>query len=96
MDFYSDAGESAYRPWTTVNALQREPGFEYRPGRLVTRFAERDGAVDVTCLRTDTGETEVVSGRRPAGFQPSPTTRAATACSCSAVARTRRAPISGD
>ncbi len=64
MDFYADTGESAYRPWTTVNELRRRPNFDYRGGRLVVRFATRDDGVDVECLRTDTGGRETVHARR--------------------------------
>ncbi len=64
MDFYSDAGESAYRPWTTVDALRRRPTFEYLAGRLVLRFAARGDGVAVESLRTDTGEREVLDARR--------------------------------
>src|SRR5206468_6197526 len=64
MDFYSDSGESAYRPWTTVNELRRRSDFEYRPERLVTQFAADGEGVQVTCIRTDGGEREVVSARR--------------------------------
>jgi len=64
MDFYTDTGESAYRPWTTVNELRAAPGFEYRPGRLVVQFVARGDDVEVTCVRTDTGEREIVAARR--------------------------------
>lgn len=64
MDFYSDAGESAYRPWTTVNELRAHPAFEYRPGRLVVEFSVEGDTVRVVTLRTDTGEREIVSARR--------------------------------
>lgn len=64
MDFYSDAGEAAYRPWTTVNELRETPGLDYLAGRLVVEFAERPDGVDVTCIRTDTGEREIISARR--------------------------------
>ena len=64
MDFYSDAGVAAYRPWATIDALRSNPAFDYRPGRLVVEFAADADGVDVVCLRTDTGEREVVRARR--------------------------------
>lgn len=46
MDFYSNEGESAWRPRRVVDALRREPNFTYIGGSLVTRFEERDDGVD--------------------------------------------------
>ncbi len=51
MDFYSDAGGTAYRPHVTLDVLRRNPRFEYRPGVLVTRFVEHDDRVDVEGVR---------------------------------------------
>jgi choline dehydrogenase-like flavoprotein len=50
MDYYTDNGQSAWRPWITVNQLKEAPNFAYIGGHLVTRFVERDGFVEVECL----------------------------------------------
>ena len=47
MDFYTDQRETAYRPWITLNALKRNPRFEYRGDIVVTSFAETGDGVDV-------------------------------------------------
>lgn len=57
MDFYSDAGESAWRPWITINALRKKPNFTYVGQHLVLRFLEREDHIEVTCLRTDSQKT---------------------------------------
>ena len=41
MDFYSDAGESAWRPWITINQLRRNPNFSYLGNHLVLSFQEK-------------------------------------------------------
>ncbi len=64
MDFYADRGHSAYRPSVTVDELLQASGFEYRPGRLALRFDRRGENVEVTCIRTDTGNRETASARR--------------------------------
>lgn len=64
MDFYSDASRSAYRPWLTIEALQKSPLFNYQGNLVVLRFSESDDAVTVTCLRTDTNETATFKGSR--------------------------------
>ncbi len=64
MEFWADHARSVYRPWMTVEALRRAPSFEYRPGRLVTRFEETADHVAVHARRLDTLEDEVVLARR--------------------------------
>ncbi|MDR3608523.1 MAG: GMC oxidoreductase [Oligoflexia bacterium] len=64
MEFWSDHGRSAYRPWITLEELQRKPGFEYLPGRFALRFHETPDHIEVTVRRTDTGEREIVRCRR--------------------------------
>jgi hypothetical protein len=66
MDFYTDQRETAYRPWITLNALKRHPGFEYRGDIVVTAFAEDAEGVTVSgFVRTGEGRTEVsVRARR--------------------------------
>jgi hypothetical protein len=63
MDFWSDAGRSAYRSWITMDVLTDAGAVEYLGGRLVTRFEERPDAVVVEALRTD-GERERFGARR--------------------------------
>jgi choline dehydrogenase-like flavoprotein len=46
MDFYTDQRETAYRPWITLNALKRNPRFEYRGDIVVTSFSEVPDGVD--------------------------------------------------
>jgi choline dehydrogenase-like flavoprotein len=50
MDFYSDRGGSAWRPWIIVDELRRSDRFEYAGELLVTRFEERSECVDVVCV----------------------------------------------
>lgn len=50
MDFYDDAGRSAWRPTIALDALQRSPNFSYTGNVLVTRFEERSDGVDVVAL----------------------------------------------
>jgi len=51
MDFWSDHGESVYRPAQTIRRLQGEPGFAYVAGQLAERFVEE--ADTVTLLMRD-------------------------------------------
>jgi hypothetical protein len=54
MDFYSDAEQSAYRPWITITALRQKPNFTYVANQLALSFAEGKDSVTVTCLDTVT------------------------------------------
>jgi choline dehydrogenase-like flavoprotein len=49
LDYYADLDHSAWRPWMTVDALRRDGRVRYEGGLLATRFAERDGVVELTC-----------------------------------------------
>lgn len=49
MDFYDDAGDSAWRAQSELDALLRRPNVAYATG-IVTRFEERDGRVRVVAL----------------------------------------------
>jgi hypothetical protein len=64
MDFYSDAEESAWRPWITVNALRGKPNFTYVDQHLVLSFKEQKGYIEVMCLRTDTHKTVTLRCRK--------------------------------
>lgn len=50
MDYYTDNDQSAWRPWITVNQLKEKSNFTYIAGRLVVRFTEKRGVVEVECL----------------------------------------------
>lgn len=52
MDFYSDHGHSAWRPWMTVNELKKAKNFSYKGNLLVTKFVEKGDIVEVQCLDT--------------------------------------------
>ena len=64
MDFWSDHGESVYRPWITVNALRDEPSFTYVDRTLALRFSEAEGRVQLQGERVDTGAPVSLSCRR--------------------------------
>jgi hypothetical protein len=60
MDFWSNHGQSVYRPNLTLAELRARPNFTYRSGFLASRFAELDdNTVSVTGCRLadDAGET---------------------------------------
>ncbi len=63
MDFYSDAGGTAYRPPVTLAALAKHPRFAYRGGVVVTRFSEGDERVEVEGLSRDGEDATPVSFR---------------------------------
>jgi len=50
LDFYSDMDKSAWRPWVTVDELEKKNNFQLIKGILVTDFEEKDGLVIVNCL----------------------------------------------
>jgi hypothetical protein len=64
MDYWADHGHAVYRPWMTIDALCREPGFEYRSGVLVVRFEETADHVEIHVRPLDGGPDEVVRARR--------------------------------
>jgi choline dehydrogenase-like flavoprotein len=64
MDFYSDAERAAWRPWMTVESLLRAPNFAYAGGAFVTRFDERDDAVEVVAFDLRTREEARFHARR--------------------------------
>jgi choline dehydrogenase-like flavoprotein len=64
MDFYSDKGKSAYRPWITIDALKKRRNFTYINGKLVTNFKETADAVTVTCIDTRTSKSETFKARK--------------------------------
>ena len=64
MEFYDDRERAAWRPWITVQRLQRDPSFRYVGNTLVTAFTERDGAVDVEVMDLDTFDRRTFTARR--------------------------------
>jgi len=60
LDFYSDKGESAYRPWTTVNELKKKNNFTYKGGIIVKQFKESEnGEVEIIAWNKEKNEEEV-------------------------------------
>lgn len=56
MDFYTDHGRSAYRPWVTVDQLLKIPSFRYHSKCLVLSYEEHADYVSVFVHRIDTDE----------------------------------------
>jgi choline dehydrogenase-like flavoprotein len=54
MDFYDNAGDSAWRPALTMAELERRPNFAYSGGLVVTRFVETEDGVDVAATDMQT------------------------------------------
>ncbi len=63
MNFWSDAGESAYRPWITVEALKKK-GMEYKGSSLLLSYEEKDGTVTVRFLNLETQTEETDSCKK--------------------------------
>lgn len=63
LDFWSDPGRSFYRPQWTLDELERDARFSYRPRLLVERFEEHAGGVRVEATHADTGAREVLEAR---------------------------------
>jgi choline dehydrogenase-like flavoprotein len=58
LDFWADPGRSIYRPMWTLEELERNPGFTYRPRCLVQGFGEWADGVTVDATHADTGAPE--------------------------------------
>lgn len=56
MDFYSDSGRSAYRPWMTVEYLKKKKNFRYIRNTLVIHFEENSGSIVVNTVHLPIGE----------------------------------------
>ena len=56
MDFYSNRGQSAYRPDITIKELGYTSRFSYLPGAFATRFVEEGDGVSLDIRLTDTRE----------------------------------------
>lgn len=66
MDYYTDVGQSVFRPAFAVEELQDLPNFRYMKPYLVERFAElgRGDGVQVHAKHTETGSVETFRTRR--------------------------------
>ncbi len=65
MDFWSNAGDSVYRPHLTIRQLQKSRNFLYRKPYLVESFAEiPDGRVNVRARALDGASIETFEARR--------------------------------
>jgi len=64
MEFWADQDRAVYRPWMTVEALRRNPGFEYRDGLLVTAFRETADQVEIEARRLADGALETFQAKR--------------------------------
>lgn len=58
MEFWADPARAVWRPWMSLDALLRHDRFRYDADRFVLRFAEKEGAVEVTARRVDGGGDE--------------------------------------
>jgi hypothetical protein len=56
MDFYSNSGLSAWRPYITIDKLRQRTNFTYIGSHLVTSFDEKDDIVTVNTIDTNTNE----------------------------------------
>lgn len=64
MDFWSNAGQSVYRPHITLSQLTRHPNCSYRRPYLVESFHEQaDGMVRVSARALDRDDREMFLGR---------------------------------
>lgn len=64
MDFYSDNGQSAWRPWMTVNALKKNSNFQYINGYLVKSFREKKDYTEVSALSLKDGSSTIFRCRK--------------------------------
>ena len=65
MDYWTNKGESVYRPVSTLRELRQRGNFSYCRPYLVERFVEnREGGVDVHAAVVDGGRQEVFRARR--------------------------------
>jgi hypothetical protein len=65
MDFWSNVGESVYRPEITINQLRKKRNFHYAGGWIVERFVEgADGVTTVAARPVAGGERREFHARR--------------------------------
>jgi len=64
MDFWSNCGDSVYRPASTIRELQAYRNFTYRPCYRVEAFTEHADRISVHATSLETGSGEVFGTRR--------------------------------
>lgn len=64
LDFYSDEGESAYRPSVTINELKKNPSFQYIGNKLVLSYSEKENVIEVIVKDIDTSLEEIFLCRK--------------------------------
>ena len=64
MDFYSDRGESAYRPWITIDRLKQYPNFTYLGNLLALRFVEGETETTLQVKNVQTAEHQTITCRK--------------------------------
>lgn len=64
IDFYSDRGESAYRPWITINRLKQSPNFTYLGNLLALRFVESETETNLQVKNVQTAEHQTLTCRK--------------------------------
>jgi voltage-gated potassium channel Kch len=63
MEFYSDEGRSAWRPWIAVEQLRSNSRFSYISNVFVTHFTETDDGVSVYCFDMQTLQQRILRCR---------------------------------
>ncbi len=63
-DFYTDRFQHTYRPWMTIDKLKKSNHFHYQNQRLVLKFTEKQGVVEVETLNTLTHEKEIFQSKK--------------------------------
>lgn len=64
MDFYDDAGNSAWRAWMLVNELKKKPNVQHESGWLVTDFREEENFVIVNAQRVGSDDKKEFRARK--------------------------------
>lgn len=64
MDFYSDFGMSAYRPWITIEQLKKKNNFQYRNNHFVVKVEEKPYGVDIIYYDTENNLRQTISGKK--------------------------------
>lgn len=64
MHFYHDTGDSAYRPWLTIDALKKKSNFCYEKNQFVVSFAEENDGVTVNTFDIFTKEFKTFSAKK--------------------------------
>lgn len=64
LNFWSDHGGSAWRPWVTMKDLEKKNMLDYRGGIFVTKMVESDQGIKVRALNTKTFEKISITARK--------------------------------